>query len=161
MRGHEDIEKIYAEAEASLPERNCTRTTRCCRFLETGREPYVTRAEVDYLFAVLRSKGRKMPPPRYDGACPFLERDERTCSIYEGRPFGCRTHFCREAGGAVTAKELKPALDALAALDEQLGGDGPRPLRRVLDDVALSQQKRRKAVWVKRVAPPRSRSDRD
>jgi Fe-S-cluster containining protein len=148
MRGHEDIEKIYLEAEASLPARNCTRTTRCCRFAETGREPYVTRAETDYLFAVLRSQGRKMPPPRYDGACPFLDRDEKTCSIYEGRPFGCRTHFCREAGGAVTAQELKPSLDKLAALDEVLGGDGPRPLTRVLDNVIRSGIPRAKRRWI-------------
>ena len=46
MRGHEDIEAIYRDAEASLPARNCQRLTRCCRFAETGREPYVTRAEV-------------------------------------------------------------------------------------------------------------------
>ena len=150
MRGHEDIEKIYADAEASLPERNCTRTTRCCRFAETGREPYVTRAEVDFLFAVLRSQGRRMPPPRSDGACPFLDRDEKTCTIYEGRPFGCRTNFCREAGGAVTAQELKPSLDRLAALDETLGGDGPRPLTRVLDQVARSGVPRAKRRWVAR-----------
>ena len=93
MRGHEDIEKIYEEAEASLPARNCIRRTQCCRFAETGREPYVTRAETDFLFAVLRASGRRMPPPREDGACPFLDRDERTCTIYEGRPFGCRTNL--------------------------------------------------------------------
>ena len=153
MRGHEDIEKIYAEAEASLPARNCTRTTRCCRFAETGREPYVTRAETDYLFAVLRSTGRRMPPPRYDGACPFLDGDEKTCSIYEGRPFGCRTHFCREAGGAVTAQELKPSLDKLAALDEKLGGDGPRPLTRVLDGIAKASAPRAKRKWITKRPP--------
>ena len=153
MRGHEEIEKIYAEAEASLPARNCTRTTRCCRFLETGREPYVTRAETDYMFAVLRSTGRRLPPPRSDGACPFLDRDEKTCSIYEGRPFGCRTHFCREAGGSVTAQELKPSLDKLAALDEKLAGEGPRPLTRVLDGILKAQQVRAKKKWLPRRPP--------
>lgn len=147
MRGHEEIEKIYAEAEASLPERNCTRTTRCCRFRETGREPYVTRAETDFLFAVLRSKGRRLPPPRDDGACPFLEADERTCSVYEGRPFGCRTHFCREAGGAVGAQHLRASLDALAALDEKIGGGGPRPLTRVLDGILRSAIKRKREFF--------------
>jgi len=144
VRGHEEIERIYAEAEASLPERSCTRRTRCCRFAETGREPYVTRAETDFLFAVLRSKGRRLPPPRDDGACPFLDSDERTCSVYEGRPFGCRTNFCREAGGAVTAQELRGSLDKLNALDESLGHEGPRPLTRVLDTILRSSRKRRK-----------------
>ena len=150
MRGHEDIEKIYADAEASLPARNCTRTTRCCRFAETGREPYVTRAETDYLFAVLRSTGRRMPPPRFDGACPFLGNDEKTCTIYEGRPFGCRTNFCREAGGAVTAQEMRASLDALASLDEKLGGDGPHPLTRVLDGIAKASVPRAKRKWIPR-----------
>ena len=147
MRGHEEIEKIYAEAEASLPPRNCIRRTQCCRFAETGREPYVTRAETDFLFAVLRASGRRMPPPREDGACPFLDRDEKTCTVYEGRPFGCRTNFCREAGGAVTAAELRTSLDKLRALDEALGGDGPRPLTRVLNDIARSHIPRRKRKW--------------
>jgi Fe-S-cluster containining protein len=147
MRGHEDIEAIYAEAEASLPPRNCIRRTQCCRFAETGREPYVTRAETDFLFAVLRASGRRMPPPRYDGACPFLDRDERTCTIYEGRPFGCRTNFCREAGGSVTAAELKSSLDKLRALDEALGGEGPRPLTNVLNDIARAQVPRLKRKW--------------
>lgn len=147
MRGHEDIQEIYAEAEAALPERNCTRLTRCCRFAETGREPYVTRAETDYLFAVLRASGRRMPPPRDDGACPFLASDEKTCTVYEGRPFGCRTNFCREAGGAVTAQELRASLDRLAALDEKLGGDGPRPLRRVLNEIAKAAVPRAKRKW--------------
>ncbi|HEY2773333.1 MAG TPA: YkgJ family cysteine cluster protein [Candidatus Binatia bacterium] len=151
MKGHEDIEKIYADAEASLPARNCTRTTRCCRFAETGREPYVTRAETDYLFAVLRSQGRRMPPPRDDRACPFLASDQKTCTVYEGRPFGCRTHFCREAGGAISASELKPSLDRLAALDEVLGGDGPRPLTRVLNEIARAAVPRlRRRPWVRR-----------
>ena len=150
VRGHEEIERIYAEAEASLPERNCTRLTRCCRFRETGREPYVTRAETDFLFAVLRSKGRRLPPPRSDGACPFLDRDERTCTIYEGRPFGCRTNFCREAGGAVTAQEMRESIAKLAALDERLGGEGPRPLTRVLDGIIRAATPRAKKKWIPR-----------
>jgi hypothetical protein len=132
MRGHEEILEIYAAAEASLPPRACTRLTRCCRFAETGREPYVTRAELELLLAVHGATGRRLPDPRSDGACPFLDGDETTCTVYEGRPFGCRTHFCREAGGAVPARELKHALDRLAALDEKRGGDGPRPLTRAL-----------------------------
>ncbi len=159
MRGHEDIESIYAEAEASLPPRDCRRLTRCCRFAETGREPYVTRAETDFLFAVLRAKGRRLPPPREDGACPFLAADEHTCTVYEGRPFGCRTHFCREAGGSVTAAELKPALARLAALDESLGGDGPRPLRRALNDVLKAAVPRAKRRWVPRREMLRSKGD--
>lgn len=154
MRGHEDIQAIYTEAEASLPERNCTRRTRCCRFAETGREPYVTRAETDFLFAVLRASGRRLPPPREDGACPFLADDETTCTVYDGRPFGCRTHFCREAGGAVTAQELRPSLDRLAALDEKLGGEGPRPLTRVLDGILKASTPRAKRRWVPKRPPP-------
>lgn len=150
MRGHEDIEAIYRDAEASLPARNCQRLTRCCRFAETGREPYVTRAEVDYLFATLRAQGRKMPLPRSDGACPFLANDEKTCTVYEGRPFGCRTNFCREAGGSVTAQELRDPLAKLKALDEALGGDGPRPLTRVLNDVARAGVPRAKRRWIPR-----------
>ncbi|HYC54257.1 MAG TPA: YkgJ family cysteine cluster protein [Candidatus Binatia bacterium] len=125
-----DLLSIYAEAEASLPARDCMRSTGCCRFALTGREPHVTQAEVDLLLEHLASQGRRVPPPRRDGACPFLAGDETTCTVYEARPFGCRTHFCREAGGPVPARELRISLRRLAELEEQLGSraQGPRPM---------------------------------
>lgn len=128
-----ELRRIYALAEAALPERFCRRSTRCCRFAETGREPHVTAAEIDHALAAYAASGRRTPAPRSDGVCPFLAADGSSCSIYEARPFGCRTHFCDDAGGAVPRRSLAASLAALAALDEALGGDGPRPLSLALD----------------------------
>ncbi|HYC00720.1 MAG TPA: YkgJ family cysteine cluster protein [Candidatus Limnocylindrales bacterium] len=135
----DELLAIYAQAERSLPPRDCTRSTGCCRFSLTGREPHVTQAELDLLLEHVAASGRRIPPHRSDGACPFLAADETTCTVYDARPFGCRTHFCRAAGGAVPARELRDSLRRLAQLDEELGSDarGSRPLTRALRDGAV------------------------
>ncbi|MBI5493657.1 MAG: YkgJ family cysteine cluster protein [Deltaproteobacteria bacterium] len=122
--------------EQAMPERSCARSGACCQFTVTGREPIVTHAELAAIRAELRRQGRNVPPPREDGACPLLTADGTRCSIYAARPMGCRTFFCREAGGVVTARELRDALHALNALEESRGKNKrpPRPLTRALQD---------------------------
>ncbi len=71
--------------------------------------------------------------PRDDGACPLLGRDGR-CTIYAHRPFGCRTHFCAAAGGPYPRPHVADLIRRLEALDEQLGGDGPRPIQGAVAD---------------------------
>ncbi len=63
----------------------------------------------------------------------MLGRDGR-CSIYEYRPFGCRTHFCSAAGGIYPRKHIADLIQRLEAVDEKLGGDGPRELGAAVSD---------------------------
>jgi Fe-S-cluster containining protein len=71
--------------------------------------------------------GRTKLPQRDDGACPLLDARGK-CLIYEGRPFGCRTHFCATAGGPYARSEVLDLIRRLEEIDRRLGGDGPRPL---------------------------------
>jgi hypothetical protein len=54
--------------------------------------------------------------------------------IYEGRPFGCRTHFCVAAGGPYTRKEVTDWIRRLEEIDERLGGDGGRDITVAIRD---------------------------
>ena len=86
-----------------------------------------------------RAAGRTSVPETADGACPFLKGSR--CQIYEGRPFGCRTHFCQAAGGMYPRKHVADLIQRLAALDERLGGDGARPLTGIVDEVLAKKTK--------------------
>ncbi len=94
----------------------------------------VTRGEALHLARGVKAAGRKELPERDDGACPLLGRDGR-CLAYAFRPFGCRTHFCVEAGGMMPRKLVADLIQRLDALDEALGGDGPKALPRAVDAV--------------------------
>lgn len=128
-----EISDIYAEVENRALERQCVTKTECCRFRITGRTPMLTKGEALYAARGVRASGRKKLPARDDGACPMLGADGR-CQIYRHRPFGCRTHFCAAAGGPYPRKHLADLIRRLDALDEKLGGDGPRPIEGAVAD---------------------------
>lgn len=124
-----EVQAVYAELTqrlAKLP-RNCQMSTRCCRFQLTGEVPLLTRGEALLAARGVRASGRKALKPHPQGACPLLGAEGR-CQIYEHRPFGCRTHFCREAGGVTPRSLVADLIQRLEALDEKLGGDGSRTL---------------------------------
>lgn len=117
---------IYVALERRPVVRDCIRRTGCCHFRLTGRSPSVTMAEALYAAKGVRASGRATLKPHPDGACPMLGADGR-CAIYEHRPFGCRTHFCAEAGGPYARREVADLIRRLEAIDERLGHhDGPR-----------------------------------
>ena len=58
----------------------------------------------------------------------MLQADTGKCLIYEARPFGCRTHFCQNAGGPIERHEVLPLIRRLEKMDRELGGDGPHAL---------------------------------
>lgn len=124
-----EVRQIYAELEARLEglERNCRLTTRCCRFRLTGEVPVLTLGEAWLAAQGVRASGRRELPEHPEGACPLLGKEGR-CTIYAHRPFGCRTHFCREAGGVVPRRLVADLIQRLEALDERLGGEGSRDL---------------------------------
>lgn len=122
------VRAIYDALAARPLERDCTRLSQCCHFALTGRTPFLTRGEALLAAAALRATGRKALPESRDGACPFFSA-ERNCLIYADRPFGCRTHFCRTAGGPYARGEVLDLIRNLEKLDADLGGDGAHPLR--------------------------------
>jgi Fe-S-cluster containining protein len=122
------VREVYADLAGRRIERNCVARTECCRFRLTGRTPFLTRGEALVAAAAVRASGRKSLPERDDGACPLLHPDTGRCLIYEGRPFGCRTHFCAAAGGPYARGEVRDLIQRLEALDAELGGDGGRAL---------------------------------
>ena len=93
----------------------------------------LTKGEAQYAAVGVRASGRKKLPARDDGACPMLGTNGR-CTIYAHRPFGCRTHFCAAAGGPYPRKHVADLIQRLEALDEQLRGDGPRPIQGAVAD---------------------------
>src|SRR5437588_9112441 len=93
------VHAIYRELAARPIERNCIQRTDCCRFRLTGRTPFLTKGEALVAAKAVRASGRKLLPESVAGACPLLNHATGRCLIYEGRPFGCRTHFCAAAGG--------------------------------------------------------------
>ena len=121
---------VLHEADARLDGWSCEDSAECCDFGRTGREPYVTAAEVALIEAEVARQGRKLPTPRADGRCPFLTGENR-CSIYEARPLGCRTYFCERASGfgRFPRREIAPLPRALEDLS---GGVKGRPLTRWL-----------------------------
>lgn len=128
-----DITAIYADLATRPLERACEARTECCQFRLTGRTPMLTKGEAVYAAIGVRASGRKKLPARDDGACPMLGRNGQ-CMIYHHRPFGCRTHFCAAAGGPYPRKHVADLIQRLEALDEQLGGDGPRPIQGAVAD---------------------------
>lgn len=128
-----EVRAVYAALEARPVARDCTGRAECCRFKLTGLTPFLTRGETLVAARAWRATGRKELPKEGsaggDGACPMLDPATSRCRIYDSRPFGCRTHFCRAAGGPYRRAEVLDLIRRLEALDARLGGDGvPRPL---------------------------------
>src|SRR5262249_37917268 len=119
-----------ADLERRPAARNCVQRTSCCYFKITGLTPQLTAGEALLAAKAWRATGRKDPKPRPDGGCPMLigETGQGRCAIYADRPFGCRTHFCGEAGGPRARREVADLIRRLEAVDAALGGAGPRAL---------------------------------
>jgi Fe-S-cluster containining protein len=133
----QEVRNIYADLAARPIDRNCVRLKECCHFKLTGRTPYLTKGEALVAAKALRATGRRTLPISPTGACPLLDPKTGDCLIYDSRPFGCRTHFCAAAGGPYGRREVVDLIRRLEAIDDSLGGDGPRVLPNAIAD-ALS-----------------------
>lgn len=129
----QELESIYASLTTLPVVRSCTNRTTCCRFQLTGETPQLTLPEALYAAKAVRRNGRTRLPDTQDGSCPLLGQGGR-CTIYDHRPFGCRTHFCTAAGGQIPRKQVAHLIQKLDALDERLGGDGSRPIQSAVAD---------------------------
>jgi Fe-S-cluster containining protein len=130
----DEVRQVYADLGARPIDRNCVRLKECCHFKLTGRTPYLTKGEALVAAKALRATGRTQLPTNPAGACPMLEAATGNCLIYEARPFGCRTHFCAAAGGPYARREVIDLIRRLEAVDEELGGSGPRLLQNAIGD---------------------------
>ncbi len=117
------VQEIYAQLAARPIARDCTSIGECCRFKLTGRTPFITRGEAAVAWQGIKASGRRQLPTSVAGACPLQKADGR-CMIYQHRPFGCRTHFCKAAGGPYAREEVRDLIQRLEAIDAQLGGTG-------------------------------------
>src|SRR3954471_5033942 len=129
-----EVRQVYVDLAHRPIERNCTRLTECCHFKLTGRTPFLTKGEAVAAAIAIRATGRKLLPESAEGACPLLQRETGKCLIYEARPFGCRTHFCRAAGGPYARGEVLDLIRRLEDVDVALKGSGPRILENAIGD---------------------------
>ena len=63
-----------------------------------------------------------------DGSCPLLDPRTGKCLIYDSRPFGCRTHFCADAGGPYARRDVADLIHRLEDLSRKIGGTDAQPL---------------------------------
>jgi hypothetical protein len=130
----EEVVAVYEELARRPVERDCRLRTGWCHFRLTGRMPNLTLGEAMFAAEGLRAAGRRRLPEHPDGACPML-RGDGMCMIYEHRPFGCRSHFCREAGGIMPRALVRDLVRRLEDLDVGLGGDGAKGFMAALREV--------------------------
>jgi Fe-S-cluster containining protein len=129
-----EVRAVYAELAKRPLERSCQALTECCQFQLTGQTPHLTKGEALVAAKGVRAAGRKELPESEEGTCPLLKRETGRCLIYADRPFGCRTHFCAAAGGPYPRKAVLDLIRRLEAVDELLGGDGPRKIEAAVAD---------------------------
>lgn len=137
-----EVRAIYEALKRRPIERECIRRSECCHFKLTGLTPHLTKGEALLAAKALRATGRKSLPSRADGACPMLDEKTRRCMIYAHRPFGCRTHFCKAAGGPFARAEVIDLIHRLETVDRQLRGEGAKPLRAAVE-LALRELRQR------------------
>jgi len=134
QRALTEVRQVYADLSLRPIQRDCVRLKECCHFKLTGRTPFLTKGEALLAAKALRASGRRELPENASGACPMLDSTTGNCIIYESRPFGCRTHFCAAAGGPYARREVIDLIRRLEAVDESVGGAGPRLLQNAVAD---------------------------
>lgn len=114
-----ETKAVLQKADAAWRRHGCPASGECCQLSVTRRQPYLWPSEWKLLEAHLRHRGRPFPAARADGACPFLDAAGTRCTVYESRPFGCRTFFCHRITGPakVPAEDTNALLERLAALN--------------------------------------------
>jgi len=110
---------VLEKASAAWAPYTCPGTAECCQLKVTGRPPWLWPSEWAVLEEELKAQGRALPPPRDDGACPFLDEAGKRCTVYASRPFGCRTYFCQRVQGPARqpAERTNALLERLKALN--------------------------------------------
>lgn len=134
-----DTRAVYRHADEAYAAFSCPASGECCQLAVTRREPWLWLPEwLVLLDRVKRDGDGKLPAPREDGGCPFLDAAGRRCTVYADRPFGCRTFFCGRKQGP--AHEPVDTVVALSRRLEQCSTraapelTAPRPLSEWVED---------------------------
>ena len=128
---------LLKKADATWSRHGCPASGECCQLAVTKRAPWLWPSEWKVLLERLKRDKREVPSLRDDGACPFLDASGKRCSVYEDRPFGCRTFFCHRITGpskqpaTETNHLLERIRDANIAADETAT---PREMREWVAD---------------------------
>ena len=138
-----EVAAIYRALAQRPIERDCIGRAECCQFKLTGKTPFLTRGEALLAAEALRAGGRTELPHANDGICPLLDRTTLRCLVYDARPFGCRTHFCKAAGGPYPRGDVQDLIHRLEEIDRALGGDGAQRLHHAVAH-ALKQSARQR-----------------
>jgi Fe-S-cluster containining protein len=144
-RGATELEQVFVELGGLFASSSCPRSTRCCRFKQTGRTPYLFPVEGRRVLLGIARRGGKLPGQGAPGDCPLILKDGG-CSIYADRPFGCRTFFCDDA--TLPEGNRRREVDALAkrlrTTSERLGEPELVPLTTILEQSFDREGRRRK-----------------
>jgi len=122
---------VLKQASAAWASHGCPGTSECCQLSVTKKEPWLWPTEWQALLEHLKRDQRTLPEPRADGGCPFLDAAGTRCTVYQARPFGCRTYFCHRITGPAKqpADATNALLDRLTAINIALDpGAAPRPM---------------------------------
>ncbi|MFT3709745.1 MAG: YkgJ family cysteine cluster protein [Archangium sp.] len=134
---------VLTRASEAWSAHGCPGTAECCQLAITKREPWLWPSEWKVIEARLKRDGRVLPPKRADGACPFLDAATgKRCTIYEDRPFGCRTFFCHRITGPAKqpADQTNALLERLRA--SNIAADSESQPRSILDWFSSSARSR-------------------
>lgn len=114
-----ETKAVLRQASAAWGRHGCPGSAECCQLAVTKRLPHLWPSEWKVLEATLKQARRLLPPARGDGACPFLDAEGKRCTVYEDRPFGCRTFFCQRMTGPqkVPAERTNALLERLEAVN--------------------------------------------
>lgn len=150
-----ELRALYEEVDAAHAGWSCDASTDCCHFGRTGREPYVTTIEARLVDDARRARGvkvekasssegkRRLPLEAKERRCPLLDPSGR-CSVYQARPFGCRTYFCDRAtaGERVRQSDVNAFVARIRAIAAAYtpGRDTGTPLTRALDQRDISRR---------------------
>jgi Fe-S-cluster containining protein len=125
---------VLRQADDAYRPYSCPASGECCQLAARQREPWLWEPEWRLVAEQARAlNGGGLPPDRADGGCPFLDAAGKRCTVYEARPFGCRTFFCERIQGPA-----KQPVQAVISLSERLErvaqrvdpeAKGPLPLR--------------------------------
>jgi len=138
-----EVRSLFRRVDKLLESTSCDGRGECCQLATTGLEPYLFQIEVALLEGALRTQSREWPPGRPDGGCPFLDASGRRCSVYDARPFGCRTYFCGRMRAPrpypnAQVEALNAALTKIA--DRMKKGDGPRSMAEIVAERNASEE---------------------
>lgn len=122
---------VLRKASEQWAAHSCPGSSECCQLSTTKLEPWLWPTEWEVVLDELKKQNRPLPSPRADGGCPLLDPTGRRCTVYEARPFGCRTFFCHRITGPAKqpVTRTNELLERLSAINVSLdAASNPRSI---------------------------------